>query len=312
MNDKTVKRFFFKIILIPFVLLLFVLNSAYKSSFYWKTQRVPSKFLNVPDNIELANLGSSQGHCSFNYEAFPEYKCFNFAVPWQHNKYNYYVLKQYADKLAPGAVLLIPIAYFDITRIEKDVYENYYGILDRKNFPDWNIKDWFEVEILPVCFTKDVWKKLRMNQEKFSAFIPKRIPIPENDLILQSEGTFYTWTEKNEAEQGEKGFEYNIEMMSEIIDFCYKNDIVPVMVSTPQIDVLNNLYVQIDFFDTFCRFTDELKKKYPALIYFDYSRNKEYANDSSLFSDVAHLNICGAKKFTAQIVQDLKDANLLQ
>ncbi len=308
------KRFLTKIVLIilPFVLLLFVINYAYKKSFYWKTQRVQSKFLNVPNEIELANLGSSQGHCSFNYDDFPEYKCFNFALPWQHNKYNYYVLKQYADQLAPGAVLIIPIAYFDITRIEKDVCQNYYGILDRGNFPDWNIKDWLKVEVLPVFYTKEIWKKLCMTEANSPILISQKIPISENDLAIQSKETFLSWTEKNEAEQGKKGFEYNIEMMSRIIDFCYKKDIVPIIVSIPQIDVLNNLYSQAGFFDTFCNFTDELQKKYSSLLYLDYSRSREYANDSTLFGDVAHLNIYGAKKFTAQIVQDLKNAGLLE
>ena len=97
-DDHITMRIFYKkflLIIFPFFFLSFVLNFAYKKSFYWKTQRVQSKFLNVPDEIQLANLGSSQGHCSFNYDDFPEYKCFNFALPWQHNKYNYYVLNYF-------------------------------------------------------------------------------------------------------------------------------------------------------------------------------------------------------------------------
>ena len=152
------RKFLLKILLIlgPFVVSLFVLNSAYKNSYYWKNRREQSKFLYVPHDIQLANIGSSQGLCSFNYEDIYDYKCFNFAITWQHNKYNYYVLKQYADKFAPGAVLLIPISYFDITRIEKDVYERYYGVLERNNFPEWNYKEHLQREVFPFFSTKEV------------------------------------------------------------------------------------------------------------------------------------------------------------
>ena len=308
------KRFFVKLILIvvPFVLLLFVLNSAYKKSFYWKARREQSKFLYVPDNIQLANIGSSQGICSFNYEDISDYKCFNFAVTWQHNRYNYYVLKQYVNKFAPEAVLLIPISYFDITRIEKDVYERYYGILDRVNFPEWDFKEHLQREVFPFFSTKEVWKRLRMTEQNSPLLVPPRVPIPEEELQMQAQGTFFTWTEATEAEQGEKGFEYNIKMLSSIIELCREHKIIPVLVSTPQIDELNILYTQTDFFDTFYRFTDELKNKYPGLLYLDYSHNKEYSADSSLFGDVAHLNVYGAKEFTSQIVLDLKNAGLLR
>ncbi|MBO4758967.1 MAG: hypothetical protein J5505_02810, partial [Spirochaetaceae bacterium] len=95
-------------------------------------------------------------------------------------------------------------------------------------------------------------------------------------------------------------------------DFCNKNRLKPVLVSTPQVDKLNAIYAQTDFFDTFYRFTDILKEKYPGLIYLDYSQKVEYSSDYSLFFDATHLNKNGAKKFTAQIVQDLKNAGLLE
>ena len=273
--------------------------------------RIPSKFLYVPDNIRLANLGSSQEHCCLNYEDCNEYNCFNFALTWQHNKYNYYVFKQYADKFSTDAILLIPVSYFDITRIEKDVCENYYGVLSRENFPDWDIKEYLKRQVFPLFSTKEVWKKLFRTEEKNSLFIPPRLPIPEEDLKVQTEGTFFTWTAKTDAEQGEKGFNYNIEMVSNIIDLCHEKGIVPVLISSPQIYSLNDKFAETVFFDTFYRFTDILKKKYPDIIYLDYSHDNDYSLDTSLFCDVAHLNVYGAKKFTKQIVQDLKDVGLL-
>ena len=93
------KRFLIKLslIIVPFILLLFVLNFAYLNSYYWLEQRDEAKFRNVPENIQLANLGSSHSFYSFNYNAFPEYVSFNFAMKAQHHVFNYYVLKQYLN-----------------------------------------------------------------------------------------------------------------------------------------------------------------------------------------------------------------------
>lgn len=299
------------LIIIPFILLIFVFNSLYKHSFYWKNKREQSKFLYVPNDIKIANLGSSQGICAFYYEDFPEYTCFNFAVKWQHNKYNYFVLKQYINHFESGAVLLIPIAYFEITRVEKDVYEYYYGVLKRENFPDWNIKDYLKRQVFPVLSTNDVWGKLLMTEKKSPLIFPPRVPISKEDLFVQTEGAFSAWTDNTEAEQGEYGFEYNIEMISRIIDLCHDNCIIPILVSIPQIHTLNDKYSEIGFFDNYYRFINVLQQKYQDVKFWDYSHDANYSYDTSLFGDATHLNIYGVKMFTSQIMQDLKSEGLL-
>ena len=106
-------------IIVPFVVLLLLLNYRYMNSYYFSAYPTERKhFEHIPQEIQLANLGSSHGADSFDYEDFPEYATFNFGVPAQHHKYNYYVLRQYVDFFAQDSVLLIPISYFDITRID--------------------------------------------------------------------------------------------------------------------------------------------------------------------------------------------------
>ena len=101
-------------------------------------------------------------------------------------------------------------------------------------------------------------------------------------------------------------------MLSKIIDLCYENNIVPALVSTPIMDYLNGIFSETGFFETFYRFTYEMKKKYPSLLFFDYSHDEKYSNNWSLFNDPAHLNVTGAKVFTAEIIQNLKDNGLLK
>lgn len=311
------RQFLIKIsaITIPFVVLLLVLNYAFSKSYWWTVYYTEQeKFSHVPQNIQLANVGSSHGACSFDYDDFPNLTAYNMGISWQHHKYNYYMIKQYVDSFAKNAVLLVPISYFDITRIEEERLYKYYKILEKENFPDWSIKGWLLYKCFPLCSTREIYKKIIMNKGNDPDLIRrKKENLFENEILFSSEMYFNWWMGDNSnIEKGEEGFQYNIEAVSKIIDFCCEHKIIPVLVTTPQADKLNDLYAETDFFNTFYRFTDVLKDKYPSIIYLDYSQDKKYSSDYSLFSDSAHLNNKGAKKFTAQIVQDLKDAGLLE
>ena len=110
----------FSAVTIPFILLLLVFNYIFSKSYWWNSfSTEKEKFQYVPHNIKIANVGSSLTDVGLDYEDFPEYVTFNFAIMWQHNIFNYYVFKNYTDNFAPNSILLIPISYFDITRIEK-------------------------------------------------------------------------------------------------------------------------------------------------------------------------------------------------
>ncbi len=309
------RQFLIKIsaITIPFIVLLLVLNYAFSKSYWWTVYYTEQeKFSHVPQNIQLANVGSSHGVYAFDYSDFPEYTAFNMAVCWQHHGYNYHVLKQYIDYFSENAVMLIPISYFDITRIDEEPLYKYYKILEKKNFPDWNIKGYFLFKVFPFFSTKEPWKKILINELNSVLAAHERTIVTEQSVTTDAKVMYEIFTKDNGAEKGEEGFLYNIEAVSKIIDLCHEHSIIPVLVSTPQTDKLNDLHEEADFFSKFYRFTDVLKEKYPGLIYLDYSQTSEYSSDYSLFFDSTHLNNKGAKKFTAQIVQDLKKAGLLQ
>lgn len=309
------RQFLIKIsaITIPFIVLLLVLNYAFSKSYWWTVYYTEQeKFSHVPQNIQLANVGSSHGVFAFDYADFPDYTAFNMAVRWQHHKYNFYMIKQYIDCFSENAVMLIPISYFDITRIENEYLYKYYKILSKDNFPDWNIKGYFLYKIFPFFSTKEPWGKILINESNSALVSLEQVVVTEQSATDDAKLMYGIYTKDNDAEKGEEGFQYNIEAVSKIIDLCCSHKIIPVLVSIPQTDKLNELYARNDFFETFCRFKNVLKEKYKWLIFLDYSQSSEYSKDYSLFFDSAHFNNKGAKKFTAQIVQDLKNAGLLQ
>ncbi len=309
------KKFLIKLtaVTIPFMVLSLVLNIIFSKSYWWNSFTTEqAKFHSVPQNIQIANVGSSLTDVGLDYEDFPEYVTFNFALMWQHNIFNYYVFKNYVDNFAQNSILLIPISYFDITRIENEPIWRYYTFLSKDNIPGWKLKDYILYKYLPLFSIKNAWKTfINMNNKQY--WMGKNNTTYE-DFLSQSEMYFSWWMGNDPAiERGEEGFQYNIEAVSKIIDLCYEKGIIPVLISTPIMDCLNDKYSETGFFDTFYRFTDELQKKYPNLLYFDYSQNEEFSKDYlSFFIDPPHLSASGAKKFTSQVMNDLKYAGLLQ
>ena len=309
------KKFLIKIsaVTLPFIILLLVLNYAFSKSYWWTVYYTEQeKFTHVPQNIQLANVGSSHGDYSFDYSNFPEYVAINMGIRMQLHKYSYYIIEQYIDCFAKGSILIIPISYFEIIKISEEPVYKYYTILDRNHFPDWNIKGYFFYKVFPLFSTEGVWKKFLMNKYNSPYVAHENTFLTEEMVSKDSLIEYNLFTKDIDMENEEEGFHYNIDAISKIINLCLRNGITPVLVSTPQTDKLNMIYEQTDFFDTFYRFTDVLKEKYSELIYLDYSQKAEYSSDYSLFFDSTHLNSKGAKKFTAQIVHDLKDAGLLE
>ena len=294
-----------------------ILNFLYVKTNYWKANNVNEllKFEDIPDSISLANVGSSHGIASFDYINVP-YQGFNFGLSSQCYLYDYLVLKQYINQFSKNAVLLIPISYFQITRIKtdfKDQRARYYRFLKKEYMDIYSVREKILFSFLPVLTAGDTFR-----------FIYRDIDIPprskfmtEPELIKYCTEKYRSWTTDDEHghvfEAGEEGFVRNKFLISQIVEFCYAKDIQPILITTPITSILNDKYAEKSpgFFDTFYRFTRELLEAYPNLSYFDYSHDPRFENDFSLFRDGDHLNIYGAEKFTAIVISDLQTSGLL-
>lgn len=316
------KRFAVKCLLLftPIFSFIVLLNFFYTRTNYY-LQNIASdvqKFYNVPEHIQLANIGSSHGTESFDYSDVP-YTCFNFALSSQRFFYDYAILKQYITRFEKNAVLLIPISYFQIIQKKidfQDQRDRYYRFLAVKYMDSFSIKKKLLVSLPVLTTSPNILIKYIVNDISPAPPIsPAFETMAEPELIEYCTAKHKAWTTGSEygfeAEEKE-GFFYNKYLASQIVEFCYANDIQPVLITTPITSILNNIYTERspDFFDTFHRFTRELQETYSGLLYFDYSHDPRFENDFSLFRNGDHLNILGREKFTAIVISDLQTSGL--
>lgn len=150
------KKFILKTIIFTAIALsiLFVLNHLYVNTNYYKSQDT-YKFKNVPDGLEIVNLGNSHGGKGIDY-SFTDYKGFNFALPAQNFHYDYRILSQYIDKIKEGGIVIIPVAYFslweDYSSEERFLarQDRYYNFLKPKYFDEFSIFNHITHKSLPV------------------------------------------------------------------------------------------------------------------------------------------------------------------
>jgi len=319
------KKFFVKCFIMFLIVFsaLFVINYWYTNTNYLKSRIKPiEKFYSVPEHIQLANLGSSHGADDFDYSNMP-YRAYNLGLSSQLYLFDYAVLKQYINHFDKGSVCIILVEYFEITGIKTDFSDlimRYYRFLDKDNMPEYSIIDYIQYARFPVLTLGNNILSGGLNfmvmaedeQEKSAEFTN----IDELKKICEERYTYLRGYDSSSFvhESGDAGFAYNQKLLSDIIELCLANDIQPVLVSTPIISILNKIYAEKSpgFFDTFYRFSREICKKYPGLLYFDYSHDGRFSNDYSLFMNGDHLNKAGAKKFTSVVVADLINAGLLK
>lgn len=310
------KKFLKKIALL-FVFIvgpLSILNMLYIRTNYWKWENDVYKFKNVPQQIVLANFGTSHTEHGIQYDIVPEIQTFNFGLAAQPLFYDYALLKQYSSHLAKNALVIFSISYFNVVGDVINISgtrPRYYRFLDKEYMDAWSIGDFFRYAKFPVLTAKENIMAIFHDKDDINPLYTLTKFPTEEELKKHVRRRLKEFVESS-REKWEPEYQENLQAYSEMIEYCLDHSFRPVLITTPITDAFNTEYAKIDeFFDTFYRFSSELCQKYD-LPYIDYSHDERFSPHHELFVDADHLNIYGAEKFTKILVSDLKERGLLQ
>jgi hypothetical protein len=300
--------------------ILFFLNALYIRTETWKYQNNVEKFAHVPQGIQIANFGSSHGRDDFEWSDSP-YQAFNFGLSSQRHLYDYALLQQYINHFDKNAVVILLIEYFEIESIKVDYSDQiprYYRILNKEYMPEYSLRDYIRYAVFPVLSAGTNIRSIILDSNPEDVFQKNwHNTMPEEELVKYCSKHHIDWTtdspDGTTLQKGLEGFVYNKKILSDIIDYCLACGLQPVLVSTPITGIFNNIFEERtpNFFETFYRFSREISGKYPHVPYLDYSHDKRFENNISLFYDGDHLNIYGAKKFTSIVIKDIQSLGFL-
>ena len=264
----------------------------------------------VPDNIQICNFGSSHSYYGFNYvDTEKKYTCFNFALASQTLRYDCKILEHYRDKLRKGATVFIVVSYFSFFGKpgieEKDfASENkrYYKFLPPELIDQYDSRTAFYVKYLPALTYSNPFALLKacVNTGKSSW---------NDDTVADGKDGFsrYEFHVATKFDENGKRIikQEAIDAIYKMIALCREIGATPIMITTPYlheyVDATRNNDPQ--FFSDFHTIIDSVKKN-TGIKYYDYSEDKRFSHEYSLFTNVDHLNGKGARIFTNTLMHE--------
>lgn len=301
MKNKIIKSIIFILIgIMP----LYILNYLYINTNAYRSMDDTDKFSNVPYNIKVANFGSSHGMYDFRYGNAKDK--FNFALSSQNFYYDYQILKQYGNHLAPGCIVLIPVSYFsygmgqnELTKENMDI--RYYRFLNYFSIVNCNLSDLVRHKFFPILSEEKKFEYLKNDK----ATIKNQWELYEKNKLdnNQLEETGKLRAEYHKKINKKENYSYNIQQLDNMIEYCLNHNFKPILLTTPYSKYYNQNF-NSDFYNWFYGTTREICNKY-KIEYWDYSHDERLTNNIQLFVDTDHLNKNGAALFTNIILDKI-------
>lgn len=298
----------------------------------YKTEWYKSFFLDVdhetyPDNTwyrnhdernyDVVNLGSSGGKWAFDY-AETGIKGMNWAQQPQTLLEDFNLLRHYHSILRKGGYVLITIMPFTGLNKQTGIRDAMkYLKIDTQGEPiqPYMYKEACRYAEYPILFKKPAVKALlRFLLGKDKLIVDNKPnmecnPMSDTELCQDAVNWINGWKrqftiddfEAPLTEQNQKGREYRINLMRELIDFCIERDYQPVYVIPPVTEYLAKEFTP-KFRDIYIYdFLKQVGRKIPLL---DYSQAKSLM-DKDLYFNSFFMNLRGRKQFTRRVLIDL-------
>lgn len=271
------------------------------------------KFVHVPNNIKISNVGSSHGVYAFDYSDYQEKQaCFNFALVSQTFTYDYKVLCEYKDHLQEGGMMFIPVSYPSFSMDEESgedfdsKNERYYRFLSPTNIKQFDINKYVGLHFFPVVYesTADVIKIF------YRGITNKRPVIQDLDYVVERNMDF--------KEDAQRAYQRHLKVnesgnlfvneneraaLYDIIDFCHEKNIRPILISTPLREEYFSLYDQ-KILDQFYNIVNQVTQE-TGCEYYDYSHDPRFESSDQYMRNADHLSPEGARVFTKIVMDDL-------
>ena len=302
------------------ILFFILLNILYKRTNYYKINILQSnKFKEIPDDLEIINLGSSYAKYAFDYNEVG-IKGFNFGVQPQSLSYDFRILKQYKNKLKKNGIIIktIPNLVFAFLDYPIDEYNyKYYSFLNKENILNYSSLKKFLLNYFPLILQP---KKLKYILKDISKENSDSLVFMENNEEVKKEAqkringwmTQFRLLNINNKEELpldiKNMFIKTQSLLEEMINYSLTNELKPVIVIPPFSNELNNF-----FSDDFLKeiLYSNIEKANKSLIpVLDYLKDSEF-QDYHLYMGVDLLNIEGRRLFTNKVITDLKKINYL-
>lgn len=299
----------FLYIIVSLFLLVELFEFIYKNSSQYKsTLGGADRFKNVPNGIDICNIGSGPGLYAITYDDC-KLKGFNFSTAPQNYKYGFRLLKRFHKKINDHAIIIIIImcplsfgANNDYGR--KDYSDKYYGILQPKDIDNYSvIRAWITSHPLIMHLLKKVKGILHRRKVVVNVAIAKTNVPPVVD-VWKREFELNDLVDSSQANKHQDAFREKISILQNGLNYCYAQKWRPVLV-TPPIPQETRNFIGTEFINEFVyKNVDVLLKNNSALKYINFFDEKL---PDSYFANDIFMNREGQEYFSKMLFERINE-----
>ncbi|MBQ6067378.1 MAG: hypothetical protein IJK89_11230 [Clostridia bacterium] len=352
MKKHPLLRFLVKLfsIVLSVGLLVGVVNHFYVNGYYYRdVYGEIDKMYDVPYDIRMVNLGTSHGLASFRYpdDGVTRY---NLALSGEDIYHDFATLKQFADHLAPGCIVALPISYFSFCMsTEEPSQKRYYAYLDREYLRGFSYETLINAKYVPVLrsgefIIKDLIRDQELDvgaammednaglsdgaaqtveagvgetneltsslQTATDALSQQQRAEKEAELASHAAGRAESWR-SGYMKAGRAYIEENTRILTDMVNFCFENGFRPVLVSTPIYQALNEQFSEEEL--EICYFEPmRTVAAETGVPYLDLSHDEALSGTPEYYGNSDHMNADGAAAFYERYTECLRQIGYLE
>jgi hypothetical protein len=302
------------LILTTLIIFTLVINKLFKNTNFYKNKFIDThKFKDMPNNLEIVNLGSNQPKFAFDYSQ-SNILGMNWAVGPQTLEYDFRILKDFHNNLKPNSKILIAISPFQFFLFN---YKNnasnhkYYNFLDSNlidNYSNLTKKLYLDYPVFTakkqiLRIIKDTKPDVRLELEN-NPMNAKEIQKDAMEWLDGWKRQFQVNDLENIilSDENKYNIDKNIEILKEMIDFCIEREYEPVLLVLPVTKELSALFpdafVQKYIMDCINQANQKNVK------FLNYWKDERFEENELCF-DSFFMNSVGRLQFTKQVLEDL-------
>lgn len=296
---------------------IYVGGVIFRSTNYWKNRErneETDKYRNMPETVTFAVFGPSHARDAFRAEDWGE-GFFNFAMSSQTPQYDLMLMREFSDKIAPGATVVLTVTHTSLLQKEKEAdfavkQERYYRILSPENIVDCDLARWYLARFSPLL-TTDV-------RDVLGAFLRPEALQPSSDELYGKQ----TLTQAELPAERERVKRDHLRpeaadltdrfpqepAVEEMLSLCRERGWKPVLVIVPYLRLYNECFPD----DVREATQDRVRSMAEAygVPWLDCSQDADFAENFDYFKNIDHLNIAGANAFAAKLQPTLRELGL--
>lgn len=307
--------------IILYLLILAATGSLLLNFLYKRTNHYNNQFVDVrkfwknakrESGLQIVNLGSNHPKFGLDY-AGTGVKGENWAVGPQTFEYDFAILRQNVQYLAPGATVIIPVCllkFFLYRQKNRATHAKYYSFLAKEDIVGYSAWEKFCNITFPVIDPRR-WRYILKDVKKDNRLKLTSNPMSDKEQLEKDANMWINiWNKEFDitlpdptlSEENQSEIQNNIRVLRDMLEYCVSKGFKPVLAIFPVTDYLLSKFTDLFIENHIIKYLFEANTANAPLL--NHLKDERFT-ESSLYINSFFMNKTGRNLLTQQVLKDL-------